>query len=178
MLPLAIDFLRDARAPSVAGVAILLAGALGAATSVSWYAAVSDDVQRLEAQADEMRRLTRRTPARMKESPRDALEMQREVRIANQVVARMTLPWDRLFSGLEAAADGDVALLALQPDAAAHQVRISGEAKSFKAMLDYSRRLEQTGTLGGVVLLGHEIKSQDPQRPVAFSVSANWNEQL
>jgi hypothetical protein len=88
----------------------------------------------------------------------------------------MTLPWDRLFRELEVAASREVALLAVQPDVASRQVRISGEAVSFKAMLEYSRRLEQTDMLGEVVLLGHEVRSQDPQRPVTFSLSAGWSE--
>jgi Tfp pilus assembly protein PilN len=171
-----VDFLRTPGAPSAMGMALLLVGVLAAATSAAWYVSVTGDVERLEATASEMKRMTRRTPGRMTESPRDARETQQEVRIANQVVRQMTLPWDRLFRELEVAASKDVALLAVQPDVASRQVRISGEAMSFKAMLDYSRRLEQTGMLGEVVLLGHEVRSQDPQRPVAFSLSAGWSE--
>lgn len=176
MEPIRVDFLRNPRAPSATGVAFLLAGVLAAATSVSWYLSVSGEVERLEATAGEMKRMTRRAPGRMTESPRDTRELQQEVRIANQVVRQMTLPWDRLFRELEVAASQEVALLAVQPDVASRQIRISGEAVSFKAMLDYSRRLEQTDTLGEVVLLGHEVRSQDPQRPVAFSLSAGWSE--
>jgi Tfp pilus assembly protein PilN len=171
-----VDFLRNPRAPSAAGIAFLLVGALAAATSISWYVSVSGEIERLEATAGEMKRMTRRVPGRMTESPRDAREMQQEIRIANQVVRQMTLPWDRLFRELEVAASREVALLAVQPDVASRQVRISGEAASFKAMLEYSRRLEQTDMLGEVVLLGHEVRSQDPQRPVTFSLSAGWSE--
>ena len=176
MKPVRVDFLRNPRAPSAAGMAFLLVGALAAATSASWYVSVSGDVERLEATAGEMKRMSRRAPGRVAESPRDARETQQEVRIANQIVQQMTLPWDSLFRELEAAASKEVALLAVQPDVASRQVRISGEAKTFKAMLDYSRRLEHTPMLGEVVLLGHEVRSQDPQRPVAFSLSAGWNE--
>jgi hypothetical protein len=176
MRPVSVDFLRKPGAPSATGVAFLLAGALAAAMSVSWYVSVSGDVEKLETTAGEMKRMTRRVPGRMTESPRDARETQQEVRIANQIVRQMTLPWDRLFSELEVAASKEVALLAVQPDVASRQVRISGEAKTFKAMLDYSRRLEQTDMLGEVILLGHEVRSQDPQRPVAFSLSAGWSE--
>lgn len=176
MKPISVDFLSKPGAPSATGVAFLLAGALAAAMSVSWYVSVSGEVEQLETTAGEMKRMSRRAPGHMTESPRDAREMQQEVRIANQVVQQMTLPWDRLFKELEASASKEVALLAVQPDVASRQVRISGEARTFKAMLDYSRRLEQTDMLGEVVLIGHEVKSQDPQRPVAFSLSAGWSE--
>jgi Tfp pilus assembly protein PilN len=174
--PIEANFLRKPGTPSATGTAFLLVGALAAALSVSWYVSVIGEIDRLETSAAEMKRMTRRAPGRMTESPRDAREMQQEVRIANQVVQQMTLPWDRLFRELEASASKEVALLAVQPDVAGRQVRISGEAKSFKAMLDYSRRLGQTEMLGEVVLLGHEVRSQDPQRPVAFSLSAGWSE--
>ena len=176
MRAIAIDFFRESGAPSATGVALLIAGVFAAAVSASWYAAVSSDIERIEAQLSDMKRMTRRSPGRITESPQDAREIQQEIRIANRVVQQMTLPWDRLFSGLEASADKEVALLVVQPDPASRQLRISGEAKSFKAMLDYSRRLEQTDMLGEVILLGHEVKSQDPQRPVGFSLSAGWGE--
>ena len=176
MRPIRVDFLRNPAAPSPVGMAFLLAGALAAALSVSWYVSVLGEIDRLETSAAEMKRMTRRAPGRMTESPRDARETQQEVRIANLVVQQMTLPWDRLFQELEASASKEISLLAVQPDVAGRQVRISGEAKTFKAMLDYSRRLENSAMLGEVVLLGHEVRSQDPQRPVAFSLSAGWSE--
>jgi Tfp pilus assembly protein PilN len=176
MRRLRIDFLRSPGAPSATGIAFLLVGALSSTMSVSWYVSVLGEVEQLETSVSEMKRMSRRVPGRMTESPRDARETQQEIRIANQVVQQMTLPWDRLFRELETAATKEVALLAVQPDVSSRQVRISGEAKSFKAMLDYSRRLEQTDMLGEVVLLGHEVRSQDPQRPVAFSLSAGWSD--
>src|SRR5262245_32101188 len=176
MRPLNVDFLRNSRASSAIGAGFLLAGALAAALSVSWYVSVLGEIDRLETSAAEMKRMTRRSPGRMPESPRDAREMQQEVRIANQVVQQMTLPWDRLFRELEASASKEISLLAVQPDVAGRQVRISGEAKTFKAMLDYSRRLENSEMLGEVILLGHEVRSQDPQRPVSFSLSAGWSD--
>jgi Tfp pilus assembly protein PilN len=176
MKPIGVNFLRDPGASSATGIAFLLAGALAAALSVSWYVSVLGEIDRLETSASEMKRMKRRVPGRMTESPRDARETQQEVRIANQVVQQMTLPWDRLFKELEASASKEIALLAVQPDVAGRQVRISGEAKTFKAMLDYSRRLEQSDMLGEVILLGHEVRAQDPQRPVAFSLSAGWSD--
>jgi hypothetical protein len=171
-----LDFHKVPGASGSAGTALLLAGTLALTASVSWYVAVDRDLAKLQTQATDMRRMMRRSPARLAETPNDTREMQREVRIANTVVQQMTLPWDRLLRGLESSADDTVALLAVQPDVQSRQVRINGEAKNFKAMLAYTRRLGGTDTLGGVVLIGHEIKTQDPQRPVTFSVVADWSE--
>jgi hypothetical protein len=176
MRPISIDFSRGSEAPSVAGAMLLRLGLVAAVVSAACYVGVSGEIDRLEARA-ENGRPARKLPAPLPESPRDSAELQQEIRIANQVVQQMTLPWDRLFRELEASGSKEVALLAVQPDPASRLVRISGEAKNFKAMLDYSRRLGRTDVLREVVLLGHEVKSQDPQRPVAFSLMARWSEQ-
>lgn len=176
MRPIHIDFSRDSEAPSTAGVTLLRLGLAAAVVSAACYVGVSGEIDRLEARA-ENGRTARKLPAPLTESPRDSQELQQEIRIANQVVQQMTLPWDRLFRELEASASKEIALLAVQPDPTSRQVRISGEARNFKAMLDYSRRLGKTDVLRDVVLLGHEVKAQDPQRPVAFSLMARWSEQ-
>jgi len=36
--------------------------------------------------------------------------------------------------------------------------------------------LSQAEALSNVQLVRHEVKQNDPQRPVAFSISAAWNE--
>ncbi len=176
MRPLSMDFSRNLDAPSAAGVALLRLGLVAAVLSAACYVTVSGEIDRLEARASDTSGKARRMPARVTEAPGDAREMQQEIRNANQVVQQMTLPWDRLFKELEAASGKDVALLTVQPDVGSRQVRISGEARNFKSMLDYARRLEQTEMLRDVVLLGHEMKPQDPQRPVAFSLTAGWSE--
>jgi Tfp pilus assembly protein PilN len=176
MRPIRMDFSRDSDAPSATGVTLLRLGLVAAVVSAACYVTVSGEIDRLEARASETNGKARKMPARLTESPGDAREMQQEIKNANQVVQQMTLPWDRLFKELEAAASKEVALLTVQPDVGSRQVRISGEARNFKAMLDYARRLEQTEMLRDVVLLGHEMKPQDPQRPVAFSLIAGWSE--
>ena len=176
MRPIRMDFSRDSDAPSAAGAMLLRLGLAAVVVSAACYVAVSGEVDRLEARASETNGKARKMPARLAEAPGDARETQQEIRNANQVVQQMTLPWDRLFKELEAAASKDVALLTVQPDVGNRQVRISGEARNFKSMLDYARRLEQTEMLRDVVLLGHEMRPQDPQRPVTFSLTAGWSE--
>lgn len=176
MLLLGIDFMHRKRAARVGG-ALLLAGVFAAVAGGTWYASVNSELERVEAQVAEMQRMARRAPGKVTASPRDAREVQLEARHANAIIQQMTVPWDRLFSELELSANKDVALLTVQPDVGNRILRISGEAKNLNAMLAYSRRLESSAMLGSVVLHGHEVKSQDPQRPVVFAVSAGWSEQ-
>ncbi len=172
---IAIDFKKSARAERFSAV-LLLAGGFVLAVGGAFLFSIEADIENLDAQKSEISKMMRRAPSKVAASGRDNREVQLEVRIANGVIEQMVIPWDRLFDRMESAADEEIALLSIQPDAANRMVRINGEAKSFAAMLDYSRRLEGTDLLTSVFLMSHEIKTQDPQKPVAFALSANWSE--
>jgi len=89
-------------------------------------------------------------------------------------VQRLSLPWDGLFSALESAASDQVALLAIEPDPRSGTVVISGTSKDYLAALTYVLNLRRDEKLGRVQLVRHEVKQNEPQRPVAFAVSASW----
>ena len=99
-----------------------------------------------------------------------------EVALARETVQRLTLPWPTLFGALESAASDQVALLAIEPDARSGKVMISGDSKDYLAALSYVLNLSRSQALSAVELVRHEVKQNDPQRPVAFSVSAAWKE--
>jgi len=99
-----------------------------------------------------------------------------EVAVARDTVARLAMPWDGLFGALETAASEQVALLAVEPDPKAGKVTISGEGKDYLAALSYVLNLSRSDALSGVQLVRHEVKPEDPQRPVAFAISAVWKE--
>jgi hypothetical protein len=104
----------------------------------------------------------------------EAKDMVLEVNRANEVLRQLTLPWDTLFQAVESAAGKDVALLAMEPDTEKHQVKISGEAKDFAAVLNYVTHLEEQAVFGPVYLQGHQVQQEDPDKPVRFSLLAEW----
>ena len=55
-------------------------------------------------------------------------------------------------------------------------MKISGDSKDYLAALGYVLNLSQADTLSHVQLVRHEVRQNDPQRPVSFSISAAWNE--
>lgn len=99
-----------------------------------------------------------------------------EVSAARDTVNRLALPWTRLFAALEGAANERVALLAIEPDTKSGTVTISGDSKDYLSALTYVLNLSRSDALSHVQLVRHEVKQNDPQRPVAFSISAAWNE--
>jgi len=53
-------------------------------------------------------------------------------------------------------------------------VTITGDSKDYLAALTYVLNLRRAEGLANVELVRHEQKAEDPQRPVAFSISASW----
>lgn len=102
-----------------------------------------------------------------------------ELGAARDTIQRIALPWDRLFRALESVQATEVALISIQPDAAAGRAIISGEARDYAAVLAYVEQLQQTQVLRDVHLVKHEQQTANPdgtggRRAVAFALSAAW----
>jgi hypothetical protein len=91
-----------------------------------------------------------------------------------QVVARLHKPWAQLFSGLEKAQIDTVALLSVAPDAQNRSLLLTGEAKGYNELLEYAARLRSEAGLQDVHFTSTEARDDQPQRPVAFAISASW----
>ncbi len=92
----------------------------------------------------------------------------------NAAVLQLNLPWRALHDAVEAGTPASVALLALEPDARRHSVRITAEAKSSDDMIAYVEQLQKQEWFSTVVLARHEINEQDPNRPIRFQLDAQW----
>ena len=99
-----------------------------------------------------------------------------EAEQANQVLRQLALPWSALFTAVESSGGPGVALLSLEPQLHKGVVKISGEAKDFKAVLDYAKQLSAQPVLARVMLQSHQTQQADPQKPVRFTLLAHWKE--
>ena len=108
------------------------------------------------------------------ERAHNAAQMRTEVAQANEVLAQLALPWGGLFDDMEASQGGTVALLAIEPDPKARTVRITGEAKSYAAMLSYVASLQHKRSLTDVYLQNHHVEERIAEHPVRFTVGAAW----
>lgn len=93
---------------------------------------------------------------------------------ARQIINRISIPWDAFFTGLESFSKLNVAILSIQPDIQSGVLRIEGEAKDYASVLTLVARLRTTKPFSEVFLLRHEIKRDDPQHPISFTVSMHW----
>jgi hypothetical protein len=99
-----------------------------------------------------------------------------ELAAAAETVRRISMSWDGLFAALESASSDKVALLGVEPDPKSQTVVITGEGKDYAAALAYVVELRRAGPLARVHLVHHEMKRDDPLKPVAFSVAASWSD--
>lgn len=170
MRALALDF--QPRRFSAAGLALLAAGLLACMAAIADYQGVAEETG---SWRQELARL--QAPARTSTLPRlgDDREMQAMMQAASGVARDIQRPWEGLFKALEEAANADVALLNLNPDAARGMVRIAGEAKGRDAILAFVDRLGQSAVLKNVFLVEDQRQDQDPEKPYRFLVSAEWS---
>jgi Tfp pilus assembly protein PilN len=96
-----------------------------------------------------------------------------EVKQAETVVRQLTLPWSDIIRAIEGASMPDVGILNMQPDAQQRLLKLTAEAKSREAMLEYVRRIAQTKGLSNVYIVNHQVRTEDASRPIQFSVQAS-----
>jgi len=159
-----LDYVAPPRRPRAAGIA-LLAIALGAAgILLQRYYEVRAEIGRIEATQDLL--AGERRPAVARKS------LDEEVKNAEAVVRQLALPWAAMVQAVEGASSPNVALLQMQPDAQQRQLRLTAEARSEKAMLEYLERLAAARILADVHLASHQVMLEEPRRPIQFTVLA------
>ena len=170
MRSLQFDFQRQ-RAPSAAGWLLLVAG-------IAALGGLGHEQSKLDAQkAVQASRLSHLHAPGGAASLTGSQPDEPSVVAARKLLDGARLPWDTLFTALEAAEGKDVALIALAPEAQRRQVKIHAEARSLDAMLAFQRQLQQNPALAQVVLLDHTVMKDMPFTPVRFHLLAQWGVQ-
>lgn len=93
---------------------------------------------------------------------------------ARKVITQLSLPWNELFEAIESVENPDIAVLQIQPSAEQKLVRITAEARASSDIERYINALNKTESLGNVRMISHQLKTDDPQKPLVFTIIANW----
>ncbi len=163
-----IDFRKpQPRLPVVGAIALLLGTTAAYFTYTDYNDALidSDLISMTLARYDSADRNTRSNVAEINPA---------EITAATNQLAT---PGALLLNDLESAAKDsakDVALLEIAPDRVKQTVRLSGEARSLQAALDYLSRLQEADSIVYPLLENHEIQTSDRNRPVRFVIVADW----
>lgn len=170
MRPLWLDYRRPLPGRQRPGLLLLLTALLLCGVVLEELFSIDAELASTERQVARLRReAERRTDAARTDSPATTAA-QSERRAASPSAAR----WESLLHSLESAADDSVTLLALDPGP--QTIAIGGEARDLGAALDYVNRLQATPIFADVHLARHEVVSENPHRPVRFTLQANWRE--
>jgi hypothetical protein len=171
-----LDFVRPAGRAARFAPLLLLAGAAAALLVGELHRQASAEVDARQERLEELQRMSRRALPAFEDKQSDSPEMRDQIKRANVVLAQMNVPWGELFSAVESAQDGSIAILAVQPDPREQVIALGGVARDLDAVLAYMSRLEATPRLMDVVLASHEIKLKEPGQPVEFALTASWVE--
>jgi hypothetical protein len=170
---ISVDFSGRRASLTVAGTLLLAAGALAVAGAWIEYRQLEASRAGLEMKVAAAQRSNHRDPA---QDVRIASLMQE----SGHIVQELATPWTPLLAELETASHdsaSDIALLSVEPDESKHMVRVTGESRDLPRVLAYVGRLQKSALLRYPMLETHEVRSEDPQRPVRFAVSAEWRQQ-
>ena len=172
MQPLRLDYGLRQRFPGRTGLVILVI-ALG--LGVYLIDAYFDlQAEKKAWQAHSMKMGQWKQSANNPLSPEESRKLKPEFNRANEVVQHLAVKWGDLFKALEFSAYKHVALLNIQPDAQKRLVIITAEAANFSDMLEYTKRLSEQVIFADVHVINHQIQEQDPQKPIRFTVMAQW----
>lgn len=113
--------------------------------------------------------------ARANQQPLDESPLQHTQRMAaTSALEQLDIPWSALFHDLEHAYDDKVTLISVEPDASRRDILITAEAADWSSMLNYSGQVRDSENLRNAHITGHQVNLQDPQRPVRFTILAQW----
>jgi len=165
LAPLRVGFAPRPRITPAAWL-LLAAGILGASVSVGEYQVALGRLERAEAEATASgaRAKTALDPRRLDEAL---------VR-ANTVALDLARPWDKAFVALESAEHPGVAVLAVEPDSKRTELRLVAEAPDVMAMLAYVELLRAAPQFTRLTLQQHELRAEEPGRPVRFTLVGQW----
>ncbi len=99
-----------------------------------------------------------------------------EAKGVERVTRQLALPWPEMIESIESAASRQVALLQIQPEPERGTLRLTAEAGTPQAMLDYVRRLGTSQALTGAHLVSHQVRREGGARPIQFVAQATLRE--
>lgn len=175
MRKLALDF--QPRRPGLLPAILLLAGLVLGADQWFEYAQLRDESEALHQRVEQLQKRAARLEASQRGSRPENVFSADETKALRQAIGAVGVDWMALYEHVDRSVGDDIALLAIRPNASGKSVQISGEARRMDDALAFVEALH-AAPLSDVVLLSHQIKQNDPQRPIVFEIAATWSSGL
>jgi hypothetical protein len=166
MARLNFDFhARPQRPTSKLGIALALLGVAAAAWSVSNLQAARATGAGLALQIAALER------ARPHQAAKPAVQADSAAHIAQtRIASQLAYSWQPAFDALAAARSKKIALLSLEAVQSKAQLKLVAEARQLADAVAYIDALQQQPGIKRAALIQHELRADDAQKPVRFSV--------
>jgi hypothetical protein len=174
MRPLYLDYRRDNPAQHRIGMLVLALEVAAVVVMGLYYHKVSGQAAHLDEQVAQAEHKLHPGRSGARTAVADSQQTGAEIKVANEVIMQLTLPWGELFNALEEANSSNIALLGIEPDAGKRLVRLSGEAKNSAALFAYIRILQANKTMTSVYLKHQQVQDRNPEKPIRFTLDASW----
>lgn len=176
--PLEIDFAAPAqrnRNFSAAGLALLLAGVLVAASAAVDIAALRERNDAGEKRIAALRKLAaghRSGPAAPGPAAQSTTD---DAAAAWKIADAVRQPWARLLQDLESAGRPQVAVLSVEAEArGSRNLRLKAEASNADEAFAYARRLGETASFSSVAMVAHEDIRIGSRDVFSFTLALAW----
>lgn len=174
MRRLNLDYRYDHRLMRYSAYLVLFISLVLTIVMVVNYSSISRENANLSALIEKIEGRTQPNKGAFSGSQLNPEQQKELVAFSNQIINRLNLPWGDLFQSLGKAHSDEVALLGIEPNIKKGVVKLSGEARNFKAMFDFMRDLNTKSGMKKVYLIEHKVNEQDPDRPIHFTLEASW----
>ncbi len=162
-----IDYVAAERGPRLAGFVVLALALATAGVLVDRYRATRAALERIDASQGVLGAERPRPRVLSRE------KLQEEAKGAAAAVRQLALPWRGIIDTVEGAATPEVAILQLQPDAQQRLLRLVATARNQEVMLEYVRTLAAAEMISDPHVVNHQVRVEEPGRPVQFTVQAS-----
>ena len=174
MRRLNLDYRYDHRLMRYSAYLVLFISLVLTIVMVVNYSSISRENANLSALIEKIEGRTQPNKGAFSGSQLNPEQQKELVAFSNQIINKLNLPWGDLFQSLGKAHSDEVALLGIEPNIKKGVVKLSGEARNFKAMFDFMRDLNTKSGMKKVYLIEHKVNEQDPDRPIHFTLEASW----
>ena len=178
MKRLNLDYRQDHRLSQYSAYFLLGLCALIGSIVFIHYTSASTENANLSALIDKVEGVSQSKGSLSKQAQLNPEAQKELILFSNQVINKLNMPWGDLFQSLDKANSAEIALLGIEPNLKKGVIKLSGEAKNFKALFDYMRGLNNKSGMAKVYLIEHKINDQDPDQPIHFTLEASWTSKL
>ena len=164
-----LDF--QPRRPGLLAVVLLLAALILCLDQWLEYDRLRQQNSELQSRLEQLQQRAKRLNGQAARP--ESLFSVEENKALQQAVKAIRVDWEALFRHVEQASGKDISLLQIRPNVSGRTLHVGGEARNMAAALAFVDAL-RGAPLSDVVLISHQIKQNDAQRPIVFEIAATW----